>query len=93
MSIEGLGEIAEHVRRFTALVEPGRRGNGSGVVWRSDGTIITNAHVARASEARITLWDGREFNGEVVSRDPRRDLAAIKIPASGLASATAADSS
>ena len=93
MSIEGLGEIAEHVRRFTVLVEPGRRGNGSGVVWRSDGTIITNAHVARASEARITLWDGREFNAEVVSRDPCRDLAAIKIPASGLASATAADSS
>jgi serine protease Do len=93
MSIQGLGEIAERVRRYTVLVEPGRRGNGSGVVWTSNGTIITNAHVARGSQVRVTLWDGREFNGEVISRDLRRDLAAIKIPGSGLTAATAADSS
>jgi len=93
MSIDGLGEIAERVRRFTVLVEPGRRGNGSGVVWSSDSTIITNAHVARGPQARITLWDGREFNGKVVSRDSQLDLAAIKIRASGLTAATPADSS
>lgn len=93
MSIAGLGEVAERVRRYTALVEPGRRGNGSGVVWTSDGTVITNAHVARGSQARVTLWDGREFDGEVVSRDMRHDLAAIKIPASSLTAAIAADSS
>jgi serine protease Do len=93
MSIESLGEIAERVRRFTVLVEPGARGNGSGVVWSSSGIIVTNAHVARASQARVTLWDGREFQGEVVSRDPRRDLAALRIPVSGLSAASAADSS
>ena len=37
MGIAGLGEIAEHVRRSTVLVEPGGRGSGSGVVWSSDG--------------------------------------------------------
>jgi serine protease Do len=93
MNMQGLGEIAERVRRYTVLVEPGRRGNGSGVVWTSNGTIITNAHVARGSQAHVTLWDGRDFDGEVVSRDLRRDLAALQIPASGLTAATAADSS
>ena len=43
MSIAGLGEIAERVRRFTVLVEPGGRGSGSGVVWSTDGLVVTNA--------------------------------------------------
>ena len=59
MSVAGLGEIAERVRRYTVLVQPGGRGSGSGVIWNSDGTIITNAHVARGSRAEVTLWDGR----------------------------------
>jgi serine protease Do len=93
MSINGLGEIAERVRRYTVLVEPGRRGNGSGVIWSSDGIVVTNAHVAQGSQARVTLWDGREFNGEIISRDTRRDLAALQISADDLPAATAADSS
>lgn len=93
MTIDGLGEIAERVRRFTVLVEPSDRGNGSGVIWSSDGTIVTNAHVSRGRRARVSLWDGREFAGEVVSRDVRRDLAAVRIAATGLAASVAADSS
>lgn len=92
MSIAGLGEIGERVRRFTVLVQPGGRGSGSGVIWSSDGTIVTNAHVARGTRAQVTLWDGREFSAEVVSRDPRRDLASLCIPAEGLNSAAPADS-
>jgi serine protease Do len=93
MSITGLGEVAEQVRRFTVLVEPGGRGSGSGVIWSSDGTIVTNAHVARSNRPRVTLWDGREFYAEVVSRDMRSDLAAFHIPADGLSCAIAGDSS
>ena len=93
MTIDGLGELAERVRRYTVLVEPGERGNGSGVIWSSDGGIVTNAHVARGSQLRVSLWDGREFSGEVVSRDTRRDLATLRIPATGLPAATTADSS
>jgi serine protease Do len=93
MSIAGLGEVAERVRRFTVLVEPGERGNGSGVVWSADGIVVTNAHVARGSRALVTLWDGREFNGQVFARDARRDLAALRISAPGLNRATPADSS
>src|SRR5277367_2824256 len=93
MAIKGFGEIAEKLRRSTVLVQPGERGNGSGVIWQSDGLIVTNAHVASASSARIQLWDGREFEAEVIARDPRMDLAALRIPASELPAAEAADSS
>jgi serine protease Do len=93
MSITGLGEIAERVRRYTVLVQPGGRGSGSGVIWSSDGLIVTNAHVARDSRVAIGLSDGREFTAEVSARDFRRDLAALRIPVVGLSAAAAADSS
>jgi len=92
MAITGLGEIGERVRRYTVLVQPGGRGSGSGVIWNSDGTIITNAHVVRGSRAEVTLWDGCEFTAEVSARDSRRDLAALRISVSNLNPATHADS-
>ncbi len=91
--LKGLGEITERVRRYTVLVQPGGRGSGSGVIWNSDGTIITNAHVARGSRVGVSLWDGRECTAEVSARDSRRDLAALRISASNLSPAVAADSS
>ncbi len=93
MAFTGFGEIAEQLRRSTVLIHSGRRGNGSGIVWSSDGSIITNAHVARGSQLRVQLWDGREFEAEVASRDSRRDLALVRIEATNLAAAAAADSS
>jgi serine protease Do len=93
MSIRGLGEIAERVRRSTVLVQPGGRGSGSGVVWSDDGLIITNAHVARGPSAKISLWDGREFQAEVTARDARLDIAALRISATQLSAATSRDSS
>jgi serine protease Do len=93
MGIHGFGEIAEKLRRSTVVVHAGARGNGSGVIWSADGAIITNAHVARASQMRIQLWDGREFDAALVSRDTRRDLAELRISAANLPAAAAADSS
>ena len=92
MAIAGFGEIAEQLRRSTVLVHARGRGSGSGVIWSSDGTIVTNAHVARGSTAGIQLWDGREFEAEVRARDPRRDLAALHIKADSLTAATVGDS-
>ena len=93
MAIHGFGEIAEQLRRSTVLVFSGERGNGSGVIWSADGAIITNAHVARASQIRVQLWDGREFDAALVSRDTRRDLAELRISAANLPAASPADSS
>jgi len=93
MAIQGFGEIAEKLRRSTVLIFAGARGNGSGVIWSADGAIITNAHVARASQIRVQLWDGREFDAALVSRDTRRDLAELRISAANLPAASPADSS
>jgi len=93
MAVTGFGEIAEKLRRSTVLVHAGGRGSGSGVIWSSDGSVITNAHVARAGQISLQLWDGREFNATVASRDPSRDLALLRIAATNLPSALVADSS
>jgi len=54
---------------------------------------VTNAHVARGSYTRVQLWDGREFDAAVTARDPRSDLATLRIHANSLPAASPADSS
>jgi serine protease Do len=93
MAIAGFGEIVEQLRRSTVLIHAGGRGSGSGVIWTSDGTIVTNAHVVRGSNTRVQLWDGREFDATVTARDPRHDLATLRISAAPLPAASPADSS
>jgi serine protease Do len=93
MAIEGLGEIAEQLRRSTVLIHAGSRGSGSGVIWSGDGAIVTNSHVARGSNTRVQLWDGREFDATVTARDPRSDLATLRIHANSLPTASPGDSS
>ena len=61
-------------------------------MWTSDGLLLTNAHVARSAEAEVELWDGRRFRAAVEARDPRRDLAMLRIPATGLEAASPGDS-
>ena len=86
--IQGFGEVAERLRRATVEVE-----TGSGVIWDASGIVITNAHVARGRSARVKLWDGRSFDAAVLARDPRRDLASLRIAAGDLPALAAGDSS
>src|SRR5256885_7352343 len=81
--MRGFGDVAERLRRSTVQVRlgPRERGGGSGVVWSTDGLVLTNAHVARAPEMEVELWDGRCFPARVSSRDSRCDLAALRIVA------------
>src|SRR5258706_15608691 len=93
MAVTGFGEVAEKLRRSTVFIHARGRGSGSGVIWSSDGCIITNAHVVRGAQLGVQLWDGREFDATVASRDPRRDLAILRIDATNLPSVLIADSS
>jgi Do/DeqQ family serine protease len=62
-----------------------RSGTGSGVIFSSDGYILTNNHVVDfADEFEVTLHDGREFRGRLVGKDPNTDMAVIKIDANDL---------
>lgn len=98
MAPQGFGEVAERLRRSTVQVlqinQRGsrERGSGSGVIWTSDGLIVTNAHVARDERARVELWDGRSFEADVTARHPRRDLASLRIRTTGLPGADSGDS-
>ena len=56
------------------------RGSGSGFIISGDGYVITNNHVvADADRVTVTLTDNREFDAEVVGRDPNTDVAVLRI--------------
>ena len=71
-----------------------RAGLGSGVIIDSSkGLIITNNHViAKATDIKVKLMDGREFKAEIVGTDPATDIAIIKINAKKLKSLKIANS-
>ncbi len=71
-----------------------RAGLGSGVIINSSkGLIITNNHViAKATDIKVKLMDGREFKAEIVGTDPATDIAIIKINAKNLKSLKIANS-
>ncbi len=67
-------------------------GEGSGVIYRSDGYILTNDHVVNGfNKVTVILNDGREFPGEVI-RATDTDLAVVKIKAKDLPTLKFADS-
>jgi len=69
------------------------KGQGSGVIFTPDGYILTNNHVVKdAAKLTVTLKDGKRYNARLIGRDPRTDLAVIKIDANGLPYAAFADS-
>jgi serine protease Do len=87
-----LADIAKHVAESVVQINH-RGGNGSGVIWRSDGTIVTNAHVASNGQVEVVLADDRKFTGNVTARHPHHDIAIVKIPAEGLPAIEVGDSS
>lgn len=69
-------------------------GSGSGVVVSADGIIVTNNHVVQGAEqVKVRLPDKRAVSARVLGRDPRSDLAVLKIDAPNLVAAELGDSS
>ena len=73
--------LAERLRKSVVRVGGEGPGSGSGVIWSADGLIVTNAHVATAERLRAELADGRRLEAQLIARDPRRDLALLKVNA------------
>ena len=57
-----------------------QQGVGSGFIMSKEGYILTNNHVVEdADQIKVKLADGKEFDGKIVGRDPKTDLALVKI--------------
>lgn len=64
-------------------------GEGSGIIYRPDGYIITNEHVVRdTQEIIVTLASGEDLKGQVVGKDVETDIAVVKIDKTGLPAAS-----
>ena len=74
------------------------QGTGSGVIVRGDGYILTNNHVVvdqtgeDADEILVRLHDGKELPAKIIGRDPKTDIALIRVDSERLPALRMADS-
>ncbi len=82
---ETLASIVERIAPGVVRVEARRRHGATGIVWGTEGHILTTHH-AIENEGSITvgLADGRTAPAELVGRDPSTDLALLKVDIAGL---------
>ena len=90
-------EIYQEVNPSTVTVltgmDDGSAMVGTGVIFTEDGYVLTNAHViAGGSECYVVLDTGEDYRARLLGLDEEKDLAVIKIDASGLPAAEFGDS-
>jgi serine protease Do len=65
-----------------------QEGMGSGVIYRSDGYIVTNNHVVEGSrDVEVAFADGTTERGEIVGTDPTTDIALVSVDRNDLPAA------
>lgn len=80
---DAMANAAETVGASLVQVNARRRLPATGVIWSADGIIVTTNHVVeRDEDITVTLDDGTTHNATLVGRDPRNDLAVLKVDAS-----------
>lgn len=81
---EEIENVADKVSQSVVSVRSRTRGIGSGVVWTSDGLIVTCSHIVRKlDELEVSLGNGKSFPAKVIGNDPYSDIALLKIQANG----------
>lgn len=90
------GRRREAVKALFSNKDPGRgpqEGEGSGVIYTSNGYVITNFHVVEgADDITVTTADRRVFPASLVGEDPKSDLAVLRIEGTDLPYLKLADS-
>lgn len=89
---EAMAAITQRAQDSLVVVQNGRRGSGAGIIWRRDGLIVTNNHVAGRMSGQVILPDGRQVPARLVREEAEIDLAILQVDAPGLPVATIADS-
>lgn len=88
-----LTAVTEDLRRSNVQIRGSRMGVGSGVIWSSDGVIITNDHVVSTrGKTEVELADGRVLMATITAKNTQRDLVALKVDANDLPAAQIGDS-
>jgi len=83
-----LAALVEAIGPSVVRVEARRRG-GSGMVWASEGIIVTASHVIEREDGiNVGLASGDVVPASLVGRDPRTDVAVLRIQAGGLPAAS-----
>lgn len=84
-SVVHIDTVSNRYDKADELYVQGNKGQGSGVIYSSDGYVITNLHViSGANDISVTLSNRRVFKAKVIGRDEQTDLAVLKINATGL---------
>ncbi len=69
------------------------RGLGSGIIFDSNGGILTNHHIVDdASQVEVVTTDGKKFKGEVLGSDAMSDVAVVRVDGEGLPAVKLGDS-
>ncbi len=84
--------LVERVQSSLVQINNGRRGIGAGVIWQSDGIIVTNAHVIRRRDLEVTFSDGRSLPARLLAYDQDNDIAALSVDATDLPAIELGDS-
>ncbi len=83
-----LAQLVDRARPCVVQVRSGWRGAGAGIIWGTDGHILTNYHVIAAGQrgaaTQVLLADGRTFAAQVVDHNSALDLALLQIAAQDL---------
>ena len=89
---EDLAQVVSNADPSVVRVDARRRLPASGIVWSSDGIIVTAHHtVERDDNISVGLPGGETTPGELVGRDPTTDVAVLRVQSSGLTAASWAD--
>lgn len=82
---QSLASVVERVAPSIVRVEARRRRGASGIVWGTEGHIVTTSHaVEHEGHIQLGLPDGRTVSAELVGRDASTDLALLKADATQL---------
>jgi S1-C subfamily serine protease len=69
------------------------RGMGSGIIFDSNGGILTNHHIVEgAQRVQVATPDGKKFQGEVLGSDAMSDIAVVRVDGEGLPAVKLGDS-
>lgn len=82
---DALASLVESTSRSLVAIDARRRFPASGIVWSSDGLIVTNHHVIhRDKDIEVHLPDGAVVAAELLGRDTASDVALLRAHATGL---------